>query len=81
MTLRAARGELDPVRSRDAEIGRVLEALGKRRKGSCVLVGPPGCGKTALAEAVAMRLLGCNYAVNGLVCLAKIWPYDCTKKC
>jgi len=58
LTLAAARGALDPVRGRDAEIDRILDVLGRRRSNNPILVGPPGVGKTAVVEGLAQRLLG-----------------------
>jgi ATP-dependent Clp protease ATP-binding subunit ClpC len=56
LTAEAARGALDPVIGRDAEIDQVLEVLARRTKNNPVLVGDPGVGKTAIAEGVAQRV-------------------------
>ncbi|TQM46045.1 ATP-dependent Clp protease ATP-binding subunit [Pseudonocardia cypriaca] len=56
LTADAARGVLDPVIGRDAEIDQVLEVLARRTKNNPVLVGDPGVGKTAIAEGVAQRV-------------------------
>ena len=52
---RARNGQLDPVIGRDAEVARVLQIFSRRPKNNACLVGPPGVGKTAVAEAVAQR--------------------------
>lgn len=52
----ARRGRLDPCIGRDAEIDRVLQILARRTKNNVCLVGDPGVGKTAIAEAVAQRI-------------------------
>jgi len=52
----AEAGNLDPVIGRDAEIDAVIDILQRRRKGSALLVGAPGVGKTAIAEGVAQLL-------------------------
>ena len=52
----AERGELDPVIGRDAEVRRVLEILGRKKKNNPVLIGEPGVGKSAIAEAIALRI-------------------------
>ncbi|MBM3318096.1 MAG: ATP-dependent chaperone ClpB [Candidatus Eisenbacteria bacterium] len=56
LTALAARGELDPVVGRDAEIRRVMQVLSRRRKNNPVLIGDPGVGKTAIAEGLAQRI-------------------------
>ncbi len=53
----AAQGKLDPVIGRDQEIRRVIQVLSRRRKNNPVLVGPPGVGKTAIAEGLALRII------------------------
>jgi ATP-dependent Clp protease ATP-binding subunit ClpC len=57
LTAAAAAGEIDPVVGRDAEIDRLLDVLGRRRANNPVLVGPPGVGKTAIVEGLALRLV------------------------
>jgi ATP-dependent Clp protease ATP-binding subunit ClpC len=52
----AAEGRIDPVLGRDAEIEQVLDVLARRRANNPILVGPPGVGKTAIAEGVALAL-------------------------
>ncbi len=56
LTLLAARGELEPVVARDAEIDQVLDVLAKRHGNNPCLVGTPGVGKTAIARGLAQRL-------------------------
>ena len=53
----AKNGELDPVIGRDKEIQRVVQILSRRTKNNPVLIGEPGVGKTAVAEALAQRIL------------------------
>lgn len=52
----AERGEIDPVIGRDAEVRRVLEILGRKKKNNPILIGDPGVGKSAIAEALALRI-------------------------
>jgi ATP-dependent Clp protease ATP-binding subunit ClpB len=52
----AARGALDPVIGRDAEIRRVIQILSRRTKNNPVLIGDPGVGKTAIVEGLAQRI-------------------------
>ena len=46
------RGPRDPVLCRDAELEELVFVLCRRQKNSPALVGPPGVGKTAIAEAL-----------------------------
>jgi len=52
----AAAGAIDPVIGREHELDRLLDVLGRRRANNPVLVGPPGVGKTAVVEGLALRL-------------------------
>jgi len=54
---RARAGKLDPVIGRDQEIRRVIQVLSRRTKNNPVLIGPPGVGKTAIAEGLALRIV------------------------
>lgn len=56
LSAKAERGELDPVIGRDSELRRVLEILGRKKKNNPILVGEPGVGKSAVAEALALRI-------------------------
>lgn len=56
LTRMAAAGELDPVSGRDEELERVIQILCRRSKNNPVLLGEPGVGKTAVAEALAQRI-------------------------
>jgi len=56
LTEAARLGRLDPVIGRDREIRRVLQILSRRSKNNPVLIGEPGVGKTAVAEALAQRV-------------------------
>ena len=55
---RAAQGKIDPLVGRQAELERTIQILCRRRKNNPVLVGEPGVGKTAIAEGLALRILG-----------------------
>jgi ATP-dependent Clp protease ATP-binding subunit ClpC len=50
-------GRIDPVLGRDAEIEQLLDVLTRRRANNPILVGPPGVGKTAIVEGVALALV------------------------
>src|SRR5207245_2893092 len=47
----ATKNALDPVIGRESEIERVVQILSRRTKNNPALIGEPGVGKTALAEA------------------------------
>ncbi|MBI4542919.1 MAG: ATP-dependent Clp protease ATP-binding subunit [Gemmatimonadetes bacterium] len=53
----ARRGDLEPVRCRDAEIARMVDILLRQTKHNPALVGAAGVGKTALAEGLAQRIV------------------------
>ncbi len=53
----ARRGDLEPVRSREAEIARMVAILLRSTKRNPALVGAAGVGKTALAEGLAQRIV------------------------
>ncbi|MBD2184526.1 ATP-dependent Clp protease ATP-binding subunit [Aerosakkonema funiforme] len=57
LTEQAKAGKLDPVIGRDDEIRRVIQVLSRRTKNNPVLIGEPGVGKTAIAEALAQRIV------------------------
>ncbi len=56
LTRRAASGKLDAVIGRDRELARVIQILCRRQKNNPCLIGEPGVGKTAIAEALAQKI-------------------------
>ncbi len=56
LTAQARRGDLEPVRCREAEIARVVDILLRQNKNNPALVGRAGVGKTAIAEGLAQRI-------------------------
>ena len=56
LTRRAANGKLDRIIGRDKELERVIQILCRRQKNNPCLIGEPGVGKTAIAEALAQRI-------------------------
>jgi len=56
LTKRASDGQLDKIIGRDRELDRVIQILCRRQKNNPCLIGEPGVGKTAIAEALAQRI-------------------------
>ncbi len=56
LTRNAHDGKLDPVIGRDVELTRLIRILNRRTKNNPVLIGEPGVGKTAIAEALAQKI-------------------------
>ncbi len=56
LTAQARRGDLEPVRCREAEIARVVDILLRAGKNNPALIGKAGVGKTAIVEGLAQRI-------------------------
>ncbi|MBQ9797390.1 MAG: AAA family ATPase [Clostridia bacterium] len=56
LTQYAREGKLDRIIGRDRELSRVIQILCRRQKNNPCLIGEPGVGKTAIAEALAIRI-------------------------
>lgn len=52
----AEQGKLDPVIGREKEILRIAQILSRRKKNNPIIIGEPGCGKTAIVEGLAMKI-------------------------
>ena len=50
-------GKLDPVIGRDREILRIAQILSRRQKNNPIIIGEPGCGKPAIVEGLAMKIV------------------------
>lgn len=57
LTATARAGKLDPVIGRDDEISRTIKILCRRQKNNPLFLGEPGVGKTAMAHAIASRIV------------------------
>ena len=68
LTKRASAGKLDRIIGRDKELDRVIQILCRRQKNTPCLIGEPGVGKTAIAEALAQRIADNNvpYKLKGI---------------
>ena len=60
LTQKARDGKIDRVIGRDRELDRVIQILCRRQKNNPCLIGEPGVGKTAVAEALAQRIADGN---------------------
>ena len=56
LTESARRGQLDRIVGRERELARVIQILCRRQKNNPCLIGEPGVGKTAIAEALAIKV-------------------------
>ncbi len=57
LTDKARAGKMDEIIGREEEIARVIQILNRRQKNNPCLIGEPGVGKTAIAEALAQRIV------------------------
>ncbi len=55
LTAYAKAGKLDRIVGRERELSRMIQILCRRQKNNPCLIGEPGVGKTAIAEALAIR--------------------------
>ena len=56
LTQDAVNGKLDRIVGRQRELERVIQILSRRQKNNPCLIGEPGVGKTAIAEALAQKI-------------------------
>jgi len=56
LTAKAKSGTLDRIVGRERELERLMQILCRRQKNNPCLIGEPGVGKTAIAEALAIRI-------------------------
>ena len=56
LTQDAVNGKLDKIVGRQRELERVIQILSRRQKNNPCLIGEPGVGKTAIAEALAQKI-------------------------
>ena len=69
LNLLALRGEIAPVFHRESEVESIQKMMLRRTKPNALLVGVAGCGKTAIAEALAIHIA--NLRVEWLSEVAK----------
>lgn len=60
----AEEGKLDPVVGREREITRIAQILSRRKKNNPIILGEPGCGKTAIVEGLSNMIYEGNCPRN-----------------
>lgn len=53
----AVKSAIDPLIGRESEVEMITKIVSRRSKNNVVLVGEPGCGKTAIAEGLALKIV------------------------
>jgi len=56
LTREAAKKKIGPIIGREKELKRMINILNRKTKNNPVLIGEPGVGKTAIVEALAIRI-------------------------
>ena len=73
---KAAEGKIDRIVGRDREIDRMIQILSRRQKNNPCLIGEPGVGKTAIVEALALRIV--ERKVPEPLADFEVWQLDLT---
>ena len=73
---KAAEGKIDRIVGRDREIDRMIQILCRRQKNNPCLIGEPGVGKTAIVEALALRIV--EGKVPDALAGFEVWQLDLT---
>ncbi len=73
---KAAEGKIDRIVGRDREIDRMIQILSRRQKNNPCLIGEPGVGKTAIVEALALRIV--EGKVPETLANFEVWQLDLT---
>ena len=73
---KANEGKIDRIVGRDREIDRMIQILSRRQKNNPCLIGEPGVGKTAIVEALALRIVEGN--VPEPLMNFEVWQLDLT---
>lgn len=53
----AEQGKMDPLIGREKELNEIIRILGRKKKNNAILVGGEGVGKTAIGEALALKIV------------------------
>ena len=73
---KARAGNIDRIVGRDREIDRMIQILSRRQKNNPCLIGEPGVGKTAIVEALALRIV--EGKVPEALADFEVWQLDLT---
>ena len=73
---KAREGKIDRIVGRDREIDRMIQILSRRQKNNPCLIGEPGVGKTAIVEALALRIV--EGKVPESLADFEVWQLDLT---
>ena len=73
---KASAGNIDRIVGREREIDRMIQILSRRQKNNPCLIGEPGVGKTAIVEALALRIV--ERSVPESLADFEIWQLDLT---
>ena len=76
LTKKATEGKVDRIVGRDRELERVIQILCRRQKNNPCLIGEPGVGKTAIAEALAQKIV--DRTVPERLADSEVWLLDLT---
>ncbi len=76
LTEKARQGKIDKVIGRDVELQRMIQILNRRSKNNPALIGEPGVGKTAVINALAMKIV--NGEVPGKLINKEVYMIDMT---
>ena len=76
LTEKARQGKIDKVIGRDVELQRMIQILNRRSKNNPALIGEPGVGKTAVINALAMKIV--NGEVPGKLVNKEVYLIDMT---
>ncbi len=76
LTNKAKDGKIDRIVGRERELARVIQILSRRQKNNPCLIGEPGVGKTAIAEALAQRIV--DKKVPERLSDKEVWLLDLT---
>ena len=76
LTEKAQKGKIDRIIGRDRELSRVIQILCRRQKNNPCLIGEPGVGKTAIAEALAVKIA--DGEVPARLKGSEVWLVDLT---